>query len=103
LYAVWTADTDTTYKVNHWQQKINGGSALNSTNYEKVNTEVLSGVTNTTVTPNRKTYTGFKSPSGKSLTIKADGSAYVDYYYERNKYKLTVDPNGGSWNSSSAR
>jgi len=96
--AVWTTNTNTAYKVQHWQQKANGGTEHNSTNYALVagDTQNLTGTTGASVTPNVKTYTGFTSPSTQTVTIAADGSTVVNYYYTRNKYTVSFNANKGS-------
>ena len=56
------------------------------------------------VTPNVNTYTGFTSPASKTITIVVDTKPstknVVNYNYDRNKYTLTVNPNGGTYNGS---
>ena len=95
LYAIWRAATDTPYEVRHWQQNID------NTDYTLFETDALSGTTGSSIMPAVKNYVGFTSPSASSLTIAADGSSIKNYYYTRNSYTLTINPNGGTWNSSS--
>ena len=96
LYAYWTPKTDTAYTVKHWQQKIGGtASSHDSTNYAIANTESLAGTTGASVSPAVKSYTGFTAPSKQSVTIKADGSTVVNYYYTRNSYTLTINKSTG--------
>ena len=56
------------------------------------------------ITPNVNTYTGFTSPASKTITIVVDTKPstknVVNYNYDRNKYTLTVNPNGGTYNGS---
>ena len=56
------------------------------------------------VTPTVNTYTGFTSPASKTITIVVDTKPstknVVNYNYDRNKYTLTVNPNGGTYNGS---
>ena len=58
------------------------------------------------VTPNVNTYTGFTSPSTKTITIVVDTKPstknVVNYNYDRNKYTLTINPNGGTYNESTS-
>ncbi len=91
LYARWKAKKNTSYKVEHYKQKLNG-------NYNKTasDTETFTGKTNSSVTPEVKTYKGFTSPELQTVKIKADGTLVVKYYYTRNSYKLTWDFAGGS-------
>ena len=95
LYAQWTANTNTAYKVKHWKQNIDAATTQNSTNYTLAETQNLTGTTGASVTPARKTYTGFTSPSGSAITIAADGSSVVNYYYTRNSYALSLTKGTG--------
>ncbi len=96
LYARWSAKTDITYTVKHWQQNVNSLDVpKNETNYTLVETESLRGTTDATVSPNTKNYDGFTSPSKESITVKEDGSAVLNYYYTRNSYTLTVNKDTG--------
>ena len=88
--ATWTANTNTPYKVKHWKQNIDTATTQDSTNYTLATTENLTGTTGASVTPTRKTYTGFTSPSGSAITIAADGSSELNYYYTRNSYTLSL-------------
>ena len=100
--ANWTLNT-ANYTVKHWQQKVSATSTTNnSTNYSEVTAdrETLSGTIGNSVTPAVKTYTGFTSPKTQSVTIKADGSATVNYYYTRNSYTLTLEKGTGISNVS---
>ena len=88
--ATWTANTNTAYTVNHYQQNLAGDG------YDLVDTDNLTGTTGASVTPAVKSYTGFTAPSTQTVTILADGSRVVTYNYTRNSYTLTWDANGGS-------
>lgn len=88
--ATWTANTNTAYTVEHYKQQLDG--SYSETPDE---TESLKGTTGASVTPNRKSYTGFTAPSGSPVTILADGSLVVTYQYTRNSYNLAWDANGG--------
>ena len=58
------------------------------------------------VTPTVNTYTGFTSPASKTITIVVDTKPstknVVNYNYDRNKYTLTINPNGGTYNESTS-
>ncbi len=95
LYAKWTANTDTKYTVNHYQQNIENDE------YTWFETDNLTGTSDTSVTPSVKTYTGFTAPTAKTETIAPDGSLVIDYYYTRNNYTITFDKNGGTGGSES--
>ena len=92
--AVWRANTNTKYTVNHYQQNMDGSSYPT----EPSETEALTGTTATTVTPAVKSYDGFNSPSAQTVTIAGDGSTEVNYYYPRLVYTFTLDAytNGGT-------
>lgn len=93
LYAQWTPNADTQYKVQHYKQKAD------LTDYELVgaDTETKTGTTwtDTSVTSaDAKDYAGFtiKAGSPANAKIKADGSAVVPIYYDRNSYTVSVSP-----------
>lgn len=88
MYAVWEANTNTPYTVNHYKENLESGYTLD-------NTETLYGTTDSKVSPARLNYYGFEAPSSKEITISADGSATVNYYYKRAQYTVTYVTNGG--------
>ena len=91
LTASWTANSGIPYIVNHHKQNIyDDGYTIDSSA-----TQNLTGIADASVTPEVNAYTGFTSPSEKTVTIKPDGSLVVDYYYTRNLYTLTMVTNGG--------
>ena len=90
LYAFWTANNDTPYTVNHYKMKVNG------TGYELAESEPKTGTTDTMVTPDRKSYTGFTAPAAESKKITGDGEMHIDYYYSRNQYTITFTENAAN-------
>ncbi len=63
LYAKWTANTNTAYKVEHYQQDVStNGYTLNET-------ENLTGTTATTATAAAKSYTGFTENTTYGLRV----------------------------------
>jgi len=98
LTANWLIN-DYTYVVYHNQQSVDGSS------YNKVASDTESGNKNynTVISPNVKSYIGFTAPPKQSLTIDVDTQPpqknIINYYYTRNKYNLTINPNGGVWNN----
>jgi uncharacterized repeat protein (TIGR02543 family) len=83
LYAKWTANNDTPYQVQHWQEAVSGGGfALFHTDYE-------TGTTDTATTPAVMSYEGFYSPNAQTAIISGDGAAVVRYEYPRKSYTLT--------------
>ena len=95
LYAQWTANSNTAYTVQHWQQNLNGGNEHNDTNYTLTATKNLTGTTGASVTPAIKFYDGFTAPGAQTVSIAADGSTEVNYYYTRNSYTVTLTAGTG--------
>ncbi len=89
IIAEFEPDTDTPYVVRHYQQNIDNDS------YTLVDTDNKAGTTGTQVTPEVKSYAGFTSPSAQTITIKADGTSVVNYYYDRLTYRLTLNRGTG--------
>ena len=93
--AVWTANTDTPYKVEHYLQN----AGMNG--YDLHETENLTGTTDTTATATPKTtgdYEGYEvnsSNAGSLLSgnIAGDGSLVLKVYYDHIKYDVTYDFN----------
>ncbi len=90
LYAQWKA-VEVSYKVNHFKQKLDG-----TYNAKPDETDALKGLTDSTVKPAVKSFSGFTSPALQSKKINGDGSTVVNYYYKRKSYTLTWDFAGGS-------
>ena len=90
ICARWLPNEDTTYTVNHYLQNIDEDEYLL---YE---TQKLKGISDSVVTPSTNTYIGFTSPTVREATVAPDGSCIVNYYYERNSYRITIIGNGGS-------
>lgn len=78
------------YTVRHYKQTVDGNS------YSLEQTETFTGNVGGSIPVAVKTYTGFTSPTVKNVTVTADGSAMVDYYYTRNKYTVSVNGTGVS-------
>lgn len=85
VYAKWEPAADTKYTVEHYTQEPNG-------NYTLVDRDSFEGVTESTVIPDTKMYTGFTTPVSQEVTVKPDGSAKVRYYYKRNSYTASFNP-----------
>lgn len=94
--AQWTPNTNTPYVVKHYQQNIADDDYTEVT----ADRQNLTGTTATEVTPAVNTYTGFTAPSTQTVTILADGSRVVEYYYTRDSYTLTWNANGGELSGS---
>lgn len=89
LTARWNARTDTKYVVNYYLE------CTDSSGYELKESQTLEGMTGASVTPTVKTYAYFNSPTAKTVSIKADGTLVVDYYYTRYTYTVSFITNGG--------
>ena len=92
LYAIWEdapEQAEATYTVQHFKQNIeNDGYTLSET-------ETFTAVPGSIVTPGVKNYTGFSSPDTQTITVAADNSSVIKYYYTRNSYKLTLQYDNG--------
>lgn len=89
LTAQWAANTNTPYLVKHYKQNLDGSYPSTPTE-----TDELTGTSDASITPERKSYTGFTAPAGTTTTISADGSLVVTYNYTRNSYALTWSTDG---------
>lgn len=91
LYAQWAKNTNTAYKVEHYQEQLDG-------TFELSETDNLAGTTGEEVTATPKSYTGFtfdadnpnNIPKG---TIAGDGSLVLKLYYVRETYTVKYDAN----------
>ncbi|MBP3966683.1 InlB B-repeat-containing protein [Paenibacillus lignilyticus] len=92
IYATWAPNTNTGYKVNHYQAAVDGSYSAAPT------VENLSGTTGGTTTAVAQTYTGFTAVAFSQGSIAADGSTVVNIYYTRNLYDITfvIDPIKGT-------
>ena len=94
--ANWRANTNTQYVVRHWKQNIDGrAEAHNEYNYTIEEREEKTGTTDANIVAETRTYEGFKSPEKQEKTITGDGKLVIDYYYTRNKYKVTLNKGKG--------
>ena len=86
IYAKWSERTDTPYRVEHYKENLLSGE------YGLFETEEFAGTTDSTVTPEVKTYTGYQSPAKQEVKILPDGSAVLRYYYPLEWHTVTFDP-----------
>lgn len=80
------------YKVEHYFQNV----ADDNYTLEDVYTKTLEGKIGETTTEEAATFTGFTACAFDQQNIAADGSTVVKINYNRNKYKITFDTDGGS-------
>ena len=102
--AKWDANTETPYSVEYYLENINKNG------YDLLETENLSGTTDTTVNAIIKTFNHFAynvSASMVSGNVDGNGTLVLKVYYTRNVYIATADANnskagsvsgGGSYN-----
>lgn len=83
LYAIWGANTDTTYTIKRYFQNLDGtyGDPVIGTG---------SGTTGAK-TSTAENHAGFTAQSYEEQTIKGDGTTVVEIRYYRDSYDLTVD------------
>ncbi len=90
--ANWEASTGIAYTVKHWQENLpTEDIEKGQEKYTLVDTDNLMGTAEEVVTPETKAYEGFISPEKQNLTIAADGTAVLNYFYTRNSYKISVN------------
>ena len=89
LTAKWTANTDTAYKIEHYQQNIDNDE------YTLVDTENKTGKTDENTSATAKDYAGFTAKPIEQMKIAADGSTVVKIYYDRKEITLTLNLDGG--------
>ncbi|MBO7078319.1 MAG: InlB B-repeat-containing protein, partial [Bacilli bacterium] len=82
--AKWTANTNTTYKVEHYLQNIDNN------NYTLYETDNLTGTTDTQTNGSVKTYEGFTSPSITQVNISGNGQTVIVLNYKRNSYAVEL-------------
>ncbi|MBR6073186.1 MAG: InlB B-repeat-containing protein [Bacilli bacterium] len=85
---LYTANTDTTYYVDHKYETLNGDYVTE--------TATETGTTDTTVSAPVIPRTGFKTPSLQQVTINGNGQSRVEYVYDREEYTVTFNTDGGS-------
>lgn len=87
LYAVWTADKNTKYTVEHYKMNVNG-------NYPSTpdSRDVFTAVTDTMVSPAAKDFgDGFITPAPESASVSGKGDTVIKYYYIRKQYTFTLN------------
>ncbi len=92
LYAIWSANTNTKYVVEHYKENVDG-------TYSVANTDNLVGTTNTLVIANERDYPHYKlndkhSGMKKQGYIEGDGSLVLKLYYERESYIVALTGDG---------
>lgn len=89
--ARWTRNPDTDYKVEHFLETLTD----NVYQASPVDTDELTGPTDTTVTPSVRHYVWFDDATPYSGNIDADGNKVFTYKYPRQSFDLTLT--AGRW------
>ena len=97
--AIWTARSDTPYKVIHHFRNLD--TEVEGYIDEE---EAKTGTTDTVVTAEYKTREGFTKNENhpnkvETGTVTGDGSLILHLYYNRNTYNITYELNGGTQSS----
>lgn len=90
--AIYEANDDTPYIVNHIREDVDGSFTSSECETE---TEKFSGTTDSKVKPEVKTYKGYTSPAKQEVTIAGDGTTVVNYHYYRNEHYIKFELDGG--------
>ena len=93
----WNANTNTAYKVEHYQQNINDDGYTIVSN----DTQNLTGTTATQTNAAAKYYLGFSVKSYNQSSIAPDGSTVVKIYYDRNVTTYTFNSGEGRFSDNS--
>lgn len=90
LTANWRAK-DYPYEIRHYKQLSDGS-------YSSVPDEVENGVAgnDSYFTGAVKNYAGYITPNAQTILI-GNRENIISYYYMKNAFDLSVDPNGGTW------
>ena len=94
LTANWVAK-NYPYEIRHYKQLSDG-------TYPITPNETVSGTAGNDIsfTGPVMTYAGYTSPAAETIIIGSDSNV-ISYYYQKNTFDLTVDPNGGTWRGNS--
>ncbi len=90
LYAKWNDVSFVKYKVEHYKQ------STDLDKYELSDFEEFTGKRGSKTQAVSKTYDGFSVKDFIQEEINSDGSTVIKIYYDRNKYKVNFNSNGGT-------
>ena len=95
IFAKWTPNTGTAYKVEHYQEETSGAGHYPAS---PADTENLFGTTGAAISVTQKNYAGFEVDRQEpaSATIGAEGNTVVKVFYKRKTVTLTFNLNGGN-------
>ena len=90
-YAIFAANTDKPYVVEHYQENLDGTYPT-----EPTNTDNGSGAFGSLTTASPRNYAGFTSKEFDQLPIAEDGSTVIRIEYKRNTHSLVWHGNNGN-------
>ena len=98
--ATWTPRTDTIYTVNRWKQRVDTLSETKVASNYDLDVRTYTGTSDQSVQAPQEQFTGFTPiTSVGEVFVKYDGSGSIDYYYRRNKVKISFYMAGGQMRS----
>lgn len=86
IYAKWTANKNTPYRVEYYGENVRSGQ------YELMAKSAFKGTTDSYVIPEVKSFAGYCAPAQQKLKVNADGSSVLRYYYSLQKHTVTFQP-----------
>lgn len=92
VYSKFTARTDTEYRIIDYKQNVNDDG------YTPNEPTVLRGTTDTIISAQPIPIVGFVALPYEEVTIKGDGTAVIEFYYDRIKSDLTFNSMNGENN-----
>ena len=101
LYAIWKANENTKYTVNHYLVNTDGTSV----SYTLYQSDILAGNTDEEVNASSLDIAGYKYNKDYNVdgiadtssgVIKGEGTLVLKLYYVANEVELIYDPNGGT-------
>ncbi|MDD2498969.1 MAG: InlB B-repeat-containing protein, partial [Desulfitobacteriaceae bacterium] len=93
VYGANIPNSNTPYRVEHYQQNVSGSG------YTLAAVDNLLGITDTETKAVIKNYTGFTAKDFNQGTISGDGETVIRIEYDRNIYNVALDPAGGTINT----
>ena len=91
-YGEFIPNSDTPYRVEHYQENVSDG-------YTLVKADQLAGVTDTPTTAMAESYTDFTAKAWNQAAISGDGRTVIRIDYDRNIYEVDLDTAGGTIHS----
>ncbi len=93
FYAKWTANSNAKYTVEHYKQDLS--LETDSDLYILCDSENLTGMTDSLSQAISKDYEGYSVKEIIQSPIAGDGSTVIKIYYERKKFTVNFNANGG--------